>query len=64
MIEFEQLSKDLLNSETMLAIQDFLPWLRYLMPSFLFKRLIKQDVMDKLMQRFLEFFYVGTLYYL
>ncbi|KAG0711433.1 Cytochrome P450 2L1 [Chionoecetes opilio] len=60
--EFEDLTKAVLDSEASLAIQDFLPWLRYLMPTFLFKRLVKQDVLDVTKKRFCEFFYVSFLH--
>ncbi|KAG0723149.1 Farnesoate epoxidase [Chionoecetes opilio] len=62
--EFDDLTKAVLDSEANIAIQDFLPWLRYLMPTFLFKRLVKQDALDLKKKRFCEFFYcpVGPVY--
>lgn len=57
MIEFDAITKDFLDAETMYAIQDFLPWLRHLMPDSLFKWLTKDHVMNSTINRFLEFFY-------
>ncbi|KAK8391419.1 hypothetical protein O3P69_017182 [Scylla paramamosain] len=57
MTEFDAIFKEFLDSETLYAIQDFLPWVRYLMPAFLFKRLTKEHVVINTLDRFLKFFY-------
>uniref|UniRef100_A0A0P4WDM3 Cytochrome P450 n=1 Tax=Scylla olivacea TaxID=85551 RepID=A0A0P4WDM3_SCYOL len=62
MTEFDTILKEFLDSETLYAIQDFLPWVRYLMPAFLFKRLTKEHVIINTLDRFLKFFYVGTFF--
>ena len=62
-VEFDIILKDYLDAESAYAIQDFLPWLRYLMPAFLFKRLTKEHVINDTLDRFLKFFYVGIFLY-
>lgn len=54
--EFEDVVKGLLDAESALAINDFLPWLRRVLPSSLLRRLTKQDVLETGLQRFHEFF--------
>ncbi|MPC47869.1 Cytochrome P450 2L1 [Portunus trituberculatus] len=61
MIEFDTIIKDFLDSESMYAIQDFLPWIRYLMPAALFKRLTKDQVINNTLDRLLKFFYGAVL---
>lgn len=57
MVEFDAIFKDLLDAETVYAVQDFLPWLRHLMPESLFKWLTKDHVINGTINRFTAFFY-------
>ncbi|XP_050734557.1 cytochrome P450 2L1-like isoform X1 [Eriocheir sinensis] len=57
MQEFEKLMEETMSSQDRMSIQDFLPWLRYLMPSSVFKRLIKYNTMIHTKDKFLTYFF-------
>ncbi|XP_050734563.1 cytochrome P450 2L1-like [Eriocheir sinensis] len=57
MQEFEKLMDEILSNQDRASIQDFLPWLRYIMPSSVFKRLSKYDSTVYSKNKFLTYFF-------
>ena len=42
-----------------IAFKDFMPWLQYIMPNFLFKRLIKYHEVMSAKEKLFRYFYVS-----